>query len=244
MCYRNFLFDLYGTLADIHTNESKKALWASLAGWYRAHGAQYSPWRLRRRYLELAEQERKDAGQRHPAFSFPDIQIERVFQALYREKGVSVSADAVAETALFFRTLSRSYIRLYPQIRPMLAELRRNGKRCILLSNAQAVFTIPELKLLGIDRLFDDIFISSMEECAKPDTHFYALACERCGLDAKDTLMVGNDLSTDIAGAKLFGIDSVYIHSNLSPRLTKTPDSTYAILNGDTARLKKLLLSF
>lgn len=63
MCYRNFLFDLYGTLADIHTNESKKALWASLAGWYRAHGAQYSPWRLRRRYLELAEQERKDAGQ-------------------------------------------------------------------------------------------------------------------------------------------------------------------------------------
>lgn len=30
--YKNYIFDLYGTLLDIHTNESKKYLWEKMTG--------------------------------------------------------------------------------------------------------------------------------------------------------------------------------------------------------------------
>lgn len=32
--YRNFIFDLYGTLVDIHTNEYKPSLWKKMALFY------------------------------------------------------------------------------------------------------------------------------------------------------------------------------------------------------------------
>ena len=125
----------------------------------------------------------------------------------------------------------------------MLQELRADGRRCFLLTNAQNVFTMPELKLLGIADCFDGILISSMEECAKPDPHFFQAACRQFGLSRKETLMTGNDPSTDIAGANAFGIDSVYIHSNLSPRWAGPPKSTYVIRNGSISQMKKLLLT-
>ena len=52
MNYQNILFDLYGTLADIHTDESKKELWKSLSVWYQSHGAAYTPWKLQKDYMQ------------------------------------------------------------------------------------------------------------------------------------------------------------------------------------------------
>ena len=36
----------------------------------------------------------------------------------------------------------------------------------------------------------------------------------------EDSVMIGNDWVSDIEGAKNFGIDSVYLHTNISPRDT------------------------
>lgn len=125
----------------------------------------------------------------------------------------------------------------------MLQELHTHNKHCFLLTNAQAIFTIPELKLLRIIDCFDGIIISSTEECAKPDPHFFQTACIRYNLEKNDTLMIGNDPVTDIEGANAYGIDSIYIHSNLSPKWTSAPKSTRLIQNGSIDQLKKLLLS-
>ena len=53
--------------------------------------------------------------------------------------------------------------------------------------------------------------------------------------------MIGNDPYTDIAGANAYGIDSVYLHSNLSPKWIGAPDCTYLIKDGDMQKLKRLL---
>lgn len=241
MHYQNLLFDLYGTLADIHTNESKKELWKLLAVWYKSHGAVYTPWDLQKTYRHLVQEEKKQAALRHPDYIHLDIQLERVFEKLYANKRICTSKEVIAETALFFRTMSRTYLKLYPGVRPMLQELRAEGRRCFLLTNAQNVFTMPELKLLGIADCFDGIIISSIEECAKPDPHFFQAACVRYGLEKADTLMIGNDPVTDIGGANAFGVDSVYIHSDLSPKWTGAPKSTYLIRNGGMDQLKRLL---
>ena len=205
MSIQNILFDFYGTLAGIHTDESRKELWRCLAVWYQSHGAAYTPLQLRRDYRQSVQEEKKLAAARHPQYTALDIRIESVFERLYAGRDVHVSSDVIAETALFFRTLSRAHIRLYPGVRAMLARLHKEGRRCYLLTNAQA-------------------------------------ALDAFGLDKKDTIMAGNDPRTDIAGANAFGIDSVYIHSDLSPEWTGTAGSTYTVLDGDIGKLEKLLL--
>ncbi|MDT8717784.1 HAD hydrolase-like protein [Clostridium sp. 19966] len=41
--YRNFVFDLYGTLINIHTNEEKSIVWKKLSLFYSYNGANYKP---------------------------------------------------------------------------------------------------------------------------------------------------------------------------------------------------------
>ena len=48
--YKNCIFDLYGTLVDIHTNEKKEELWEKLAMLYRYYGADYETEELRTMY--------------------------------------------------------------------------------------------------------------------------------------------------------------------------------------------------
>ncbi len=242
MNYQNYLFDLYGTLADIHTDESRKKLWQLLAVWYNSHGAAYTPESLQKEYKKLVQEEHQKAVLRHPEYTAVDIRLETVFKQLYANRCVFVSKELADETALFFRTVSRDYIRLYPHVPELLQSLKQNGGRCFLLTNAQSAFTMPELKLLGIADQFDGIIISSEEECAKPDPHIFQIACFRYDIEKNTALMIGNDPYTDIAGANACGIDSVYLHTNLSPQWTGAPESTYLIPDGKLEKLLQILI--
>ena len=52
-----FLFDLYGTLADVHTDESQPALWEDVAADATARGAAYTAETYQRAYLALCKDE-------------------------------------------------------------------------------------------------------------------------------------------------------------------------------------------
>ncbi|MFR2512747.1 MAG: hypothetical protein ACLS9K_13090, partial [Lachnospira eligens] len=41
--YKNYVFDLYGTLVDIHTDEEQELLWEKLALFYGYYDAVYEP---------------------------------------------------------------------------------------------------------------------------------------------------------------------------------------------------------
>ena len=98
-----------------------------------------------------------------------------------------------------------------------MADLRAAGCKLWLLTNAQRAFTAYEIRALGLEECFDAIYISSDYGCGKPNVQFYrALLADRA-LDPADCLMIGNDRSTDIAGAKAAGMASLYLHTNLSP---------------------------
>ena len=51
--YQNYLFDLYGTLVDIHTDEEKEELWERLSMFYGYYGAAYKPAELKKKYYEF-----------------------------------------------------------------------------------------------------------------------------------------------------------------------------------------------
>jgi putative hydrolase of the HAD superfamily len=217
---RVVLFDLYGTLVDIHTDENQPSLWKRTAGFVASHGAAWSPEALRGAYLRLVRAEEARLARRDAWIPgvCPEIDLARVFAALYAEKGAEADGALIAETAWFFRRASTSHLRLYAGARELLAALRRQRRRVCLLSNAQSLFTRPELALLGLAGDFDGVYISSEAGCKKPDPRFFRLLLAQEGLDAADCLMIGNDPLCDGEGAKAVGMDAYVIRSALSPR--------------------------
>lgn len=215
MHYPELIFDLYGTLVDIHTEEDD-AVWDKTALFYGFYGAGYTGPELYAAYQKLVTAGQAAAGQSYECF--PELQIEHVFAALFRQKGIVEPAGALgAQAAQLFRILSLDYIRLYPGVREALAALRTDGHRLWLLTNAQRVFTAYELRLLGLAGCFDGIYISSDYGCRKPDPRFFSALLQEKALDPANCLMIGNDRSSDIAGARAAGLHSLYLHTNLSP---------------------------
>ena len=214
-----FLLDLYGTLVDIHTDENQPSLWKRMAGFVLSRGADWEGKALRRAYLEglRQEEERLRLRDRGLPRAQGEIDLALVFARLYTEKGVRADAALIAETALAFRKASTTRLRLYAGAKELLAALGQRG-RVILLSNAQSLFTRPELEMLGLTDCFDSIYLSSEAGFKKPDPRFYRLALDREGLKPKDCLMIGNDPVCDGEGPRSVGIPAYVIRSGISPR--------------------------
>ena len=199
MKYENLVFDLYGTLVDIHTETDLDIMWEKTALYYGFYGVHYTSQSFREAYLALTAAEEGAAGQDYECF--PELQIERIFEKLFEEKGVSADRERLAwNAAQLFRILSIDYIRLYPGVKETLRELREEGHRLWLLSNAQRVFTAYEMEALGLTECFDGIYISSDYGCRKPDRRFFDALLTEQGIRPEEALMIGNDLQTDIAG--------------------------------------------
>lgn len=236
--YNNYIFDLYGTLVDINTNESKRYLWEKIADFYGFYGAKYTPTELRKEYIELCKAE----GEKLKDVEWAEIQLEYVFLDLFKKKGIDPSMDLAIHVGQMFRIISTKYLKLYDGVIDLLENLKKKNKKIYLLSNAQEIFTIPEMKYLGIYNYFDGIVISSSENCKKPDPKFYEIVINRYNLNKDESIMIGNDYITDIKGAHDSGLKSLYIHSNLSPEIKGELLSNYSIMDGDFNKVSKLIL--
>ena len=215
MNYIDLIFDLYGTLVDIHTEEDD-TVWTKTALYFGYYGAHYTGPELKDAFQTCMAEKKARAGQDYECF--PDLPVEPVFADLFRDRGIRENADALGlNAAQLFRISSTEYIRLYPHVTEALTALRKKGYRLWLLSNAQRVFTAFELNHLGLAPYFDGIYISSDFSCRKPDIRFFTALLEEQKLDPEKCLMIGNDLETDIAGAKNAGLATLYMHTGLTP---------------------------
>ena len=221
MRYTDFIFDLYGTLVDIHTEENMP-VWEKTAIYFGFYGAKYTPMELYFDFTAELKKREATAGQSYECF--PDVPFEQIMSTLFRNKGITENADQLGiNAAQLFRISSIEYLKLYPGTLDALARLRQKGYRLWLLSNAQRIFTEYELRHLGLGDQLDGIYISSDYGCRKPDKRFYQALIDRQNLDISRCLMIGNDRQTDIAGAQALGMATLYMHTALTP-----PDQTPA----------------
>ncbi len=236
--FKNYIFDLYGTLVDINTDENSHLLFEKLSLFYSYKGANYSSSDLKNTYIHLVDNKLKSIIDTN----FPDFNIEIIFEELFNKKGIFPSEDTVRDTAQIFRILSLNKLSLYNGVIELLEALKAKNKNIYLLSNAQRVFTFYEMKLLGIDKYFDGILFSSDFCVCKPDKLFYSSLIEKYNLNPFESIMIGNDYTCDIQGAKEINLNTLYIHSNLSPELPNNIYSTYSVLDGDFNKVKPLIL--
>ena len=197
----NIMFDLYGTLIDIYTDESIDIFWEGFAECSKKY-KEYDYLVLKEEYLKICKKLEMDKE---------EIEILDVFMELF-----DVDVETSKEIALMFREVSRRYVKKYRGVDKLLTKLKKKGYKIYLLSNAQRAFTIDEMEKLDLIKYFDGIAISSDYGVKKPNKDFYLRAMEEFGIKAESTWMIGNDYECDIRPAKELGLRTIYIESNLS----------------------------
>ena len=233
--YETYVFDLYGTLVDIHTEESDPAVWEKLALFYGYYQAHYEPKELQKCYTTLVKGKEAnlkstlEQDPKYPHEASPEIEITEVFRELYTNKGVQADDALAVHTGQFFRVLTTEYVRVYEGTKEMLSDLKERGKKIYLLSNAQRIFTEYEMHVLDIAKYFDGILISSDFKTKKPDKRFFDILLEKYPMDPATTLFVGNDSNTDIKGAKTVDFATYYVKSNISPQGDMAKDADYVV---------------
>jgi 2-haloalkanoic acid dehalogenase type II len=113
----------------------------------------------------------------------------------------------------------------YPETFAVLEELRSQGYRLGMVTNSWQLAFERLQQEQPIDRCFDALITSYEAGCLKPDPKIFAVACERLGVTAADTVMVGDSVRDDFEAAKACGMRAVLIdrsgaHPDCSPRIT------------------------
>ncbi len=228
--FSSYIFDLYGTLADIWTDEAPEAFWDAVARDSAAFGLRHTGKTFREAYLRLCadETEQRSAAEPDVPLPFVEPELKNVFCRMLLEQGFNDS-DA-SKLAAMFRRLSTKRLAAMPHAAETLTALRARGAKTYLLSNAQSCFTLFELEAIGISDLFDGIILSSDAGMKKPYRGLFELLLARYGVDRSTAVMVGNDAVADIGGADAAGLKSRYIHTWQSgPRPLSLPESAIEI---------------
>lgn len=238
--YKNFIFDVYGTLVDIHTNEHETSTWAKMAETLSFYGVEYTATELRETYFSSCEWQMR---QGKANFKYPEIDVVEIFRHIFENKGKRAGKSLATHLAQEFRAFSTEYIRLFDGVLDTLAKLKRAGKKLYILSNAQACFTKPELTKLGLRRYFDGIIYSSDYKCAKPDEALFNVLATKYKLNKKECVYIGNDPKTDVDGARNAKIDCLWLKTSHTPANVNPKFSPkYTVNSGDFTEITKLLL--
>ena len=196
------MFDLYGTLIDIYTNENSEEFWIKFSKYSKKY-KKYNPLELKDKYIESCKKHQEEKE---------EIEIRDVFKELFSIKGRKLE-----KLCIKFRTLSTGLIKCYGGAKKLLAKLKEDNYKIFALSNAQEAFTMPELKKLGLLEYFDGIAISSNYGIKKPNIEFFKRAISDFKIEDCDIIMMGNDYECDIAPAKELGLKTIFIETNLTP---------------------------
>lgn len=209
----DYIFDLYGTIADVCTDETPDAFWDAAAKEASALGAPYTGEAFRKAYLALCSDKVQKRAEEMPEvpIAFVEPELLNVFIRLLKDQGAGPNhAEALARR---FRERSTRWIRPMPHAVETLDALKKRGNRTFLLSNAQSCFTVWELEKIGLAGKFDGIVLSSDAGMKKPYIGIFELLLSRYGIDRENAVMVGNDAVADIGGASAVGMMSRYIHT-------------------------------
>ena len=227
----NFIFDLYGTLIDIWTDESRDELWEGMA--LLLGDGEENAASVREEYLALCRSFHKGG--------YHELNLLRVFEKMLENRQVDTSV--APSLASEFRRMSMVRLGCFRGVKTMLSDLKAAGGRVYLLSNAQSCFTVDELHSCGLYDLFDGIVISSDIGVKKPSVEAFEIALKTFNIDKENSIYVGNDMRDDILGASRAGLRTLYIHTAQSgsyPELD-IPSPTYTVKNH--REMKECLLS-
>ena len=213
MTIRALLFDLGDTLWHFPVPVSQDVLHARCAaqiaplldGWDTGADAR----ELSRRLLDEVERATEEAA----AGSLISPDFNEVLDRVARDAGLSLDgAQLDALWAAWHVDGARMGRQLYPDTVTTLAWARQEGYRLGLITNRWYGRSLLQRELDGcnLGRAFDCVTVSCDVGWLKPHPEIFYAALSGLGTEAAETVMVGDSLRADIAGARMLGMHAVW----------------------------------
>lgn len=216
MVIKGILFDVNGTLVDIHTDEGHDDIYRVLSNVLCYQGLCLDPHVLKDLYFQTMKAQRAGCGERHPEFDAVGI-----FREIIRQHTTDftrgLSSEKVAQLpgllAEIFRAASCFRLQLYPGVHETLRALQPKYHLAIV-TDGQSAYALPELHAVGLLEHFDPIIVSGDVGYRKPDARLFTAALTTMKLPPCEVLYVGNDMYRDVYGAQNVGMKTVFFKSN------------------------------
>jgi len=216
--YQWLIFDADGTLFDFHLGETM-----ALQLTTQEHGIEYSS-HLHHMYNTISAElwgqfERAEV-------TLKDLRVTR-FERLFSELGIDAGPESFNTD--FMKNLGQQ-TQLLPGAEATVRNLSSRFQ-LLLATNGIAAVQRPRFANSSIRKFFEDVVISDEIGVAKPQIGFMAEAFIRMGEPQKsEVLMIGDSLSSDIAGGVNFGIDTCWFNPK-GLDLDGGPKPTFTIAN-------------
>jgi putative hydrolase of the HAD superfamily len=233
MVIRGLIFDINGTLTDIHTNEWNEDIYRILSNLLSYQGIALGPNEVRDLYFQIMKEQREVGGERYPEFDavgiFREI-ISRHATDYTRRRPPEKLEQLPLFLAETYRAASRYRLKLYNGVEETINQLRLKYHLAII-SDGQSAYAVPELNAVGLLGSFDPVIISGDYGFRKPDPRIFKNALTLMQMKPSDVLFVCNDIYRDVYGAQKLGIKTVFFRSNQGQQEKEGVTPDYIIYN-------------
>ncbi len=204
--YPWLLFDADDTLFDYGRAEAE-----AVRGAFDAHGVAFDDrWLAAYQLVNARAWRALEEGRITPA----RLRVQR-FEELFAELGLEL--DPVAFSAVYLAQLAMQ-AHLVEGAREVVEALRVNH-RLAIITNGLSDVQRPRIARSPLAGVVEHLVISEEVGAAKPDRAIFAVALARMGApDPQDVLVIGDSLSSDIAGGAAAGLDTCWFNPRAKPR--------------------------
>ena len=138
--------------------------------------------------------------------------VERFRRPLSFGRGLKPTKALCLEASDRFLDFCASKPGLVAGARQLMDYLKGRGYRLHMCSNGFHEVQYKKLRACGLDGHFDTVILSEDAGYNKPAPEFFDYALQQTGARRDRTLMIGDNFSTDIIGAKHAGLATAYFN--------------------------------
>ena len=229
---KGIFFDLYGTLIDILTDEVDPWVYSTLSRYLSYRDIKIAPKELKKNYFDEIQTQLKQSNE-----TYPEVDVYKIFSSMMHRYGnKTYSKSAIVDTAVLFRSLTMRRFEVFQGVYEVLASLLEKYE-LVLISDAQWVFTEPEMAILGLTPFFKFRILSSRFGFKKPDVRLFDMAMKKLMIRNEETVYIGDYPQKDLMGAKKAGMKFILFRSEFKPCNDFQPDRHF----NDYSELLKII---
>jgi putative hydrolase of the HAD superfamily len=139
-----------------------------------------------------------------------ELRVKRMMLCLMDFK--VANEELAKEMSDLFLQLLPTRTSLFPDTIEVLQYLSDKGYQLHLITNGFEEVQHCKLRNSGLDRFFNEVITSEGSQSLKPNREIFDYAMQRAGAEAEESIMLGDSLDVDIAGAMNVGMDQVHVN--------------------------------